>query len=215
MEHLQNPSASLSSEVFASDGTLMGKFYIQDRSNVDYKDISKHVIDALISTEDVRFYDHSDLEMVIESSEGEDARFSYLIHRGEESLRIVELIQCKKRESNESSDIHAGAMKGDEWAAGKITLSDLSGWVEIKRPKHSVSDLLAADAHLYFTAIVFGELANKVNELMENETLRNAYAQSAMRRAQQYTTTAMAENYLQVYRQLLQQQKQIIQQEIL
>ncbi len=59
---LQNPSASLSSEVFASDGTLMGKFYIQDRSNVDYKDISKHVIDALVATEDKRFYDHSGID---------------------------------------------------------------------------------------------------------------------------------------------------------
>jgi penicillin-binding protein 1A len=59
---LQNPSASLSSEVFASDGTLMGKFYTQDRSNVDYKDISPYVIQALVATEDKRFYEHSGID---------------------------------------------------------------------------------------------------------------------------------------------------------
>jgi penicillin-binding protein 1A len=59
---LQNPSASLSSEVFASEGTLMGKYYIQDRSNVEYKDISPFVIKALVATEDKRFYDHSGID---------------------------------------------------------------------------------------------------------------------------------------------------------
>ena len=62
MEELENPSASLSSEVLASDGTLMGKFYLQDRSNVEFKDLSKNTIQALIATEDERFYDHSGID---------------------------------------------------------------------------------------------------------------------------------------------------------
>ena len=70
------------------------------------------------------------------------------------------------------------------------------------------------DNAIYVSTSNADELASKVNELMENETLRNHYAHAAMKQAQQYTTTAMAENYLQVYRCLL-QQKQLIQQEIL
>jgi len=63
IEELQNPSASLSSQVYAEDGTLMGKYYLnQDRVNVEYKDISKYVIDAVISTEDERFMDHSGID---------------------------------------------------------------------------------------------------------------------------------------------------------
>ncbi len=62
IEDLQNPSASLASEVYADDGTPMGKFYLEDRSPVEYKDISKNVINALVSTEDVRFYEHSGID---------------------------------------------------------------------------------------------------------------------------------------------------------
>src|SRR6476659_11036078 len=62
IEDLQNPSASLASEVYADDGTLMGKYYLEDRVNVNYKDISKHVIQALVATEDERFYEHSGID---------------------------------------------------------------------------------------------------------------------------------------------------------
>lgn len=61
---LENPSITLASEVFGDDGTPMGKYYRErgNRSYVKYSDISKHVIDALVSTEDKRFYDHSGID---------------------------------------------------------------------------------------------------------------------------------------------------------
>jgi len=62
IDDIQNPSASLSSQVFAQDGTVMGTFYLQDRVNVEYKDISKNVINALVASEDIRFYDHSGID---------------------------------------------------------------------------------------------------------------------------------------------------------
>jgi penicillin-binding protein 1A len=62
LEDLENPSASLASEVIASDGTVMGKYYLQDRSNVEYNDISPNIINALIATEDERFYEHSGID---------------------------------------------------------------------------------------------------------------------------------------------------------
>lgn len=63
LQELENPQANLASEIYANDGTtLMGKFYAENRVSVDYKDISKGVIDALISTEDERFYDHSGID---------------------------------------------------------------------------------------------------------------------------------------------------------
>ena len=65
MQELENPQANLASEIYANDGTtLMGKIYAENRSAVDFKDISPHVIDALISTEDVRFYDHSGIDAI-------------------------------------------------------------------------------------------------------------------------------------------------------
>lgn len=62
IEELQNPSASLASQVYAADGTLMGKYYLEDRVNVAYRDISKDVVNALVATEDERFYDHSGID---------------------------------------------------------------------------------------------------------------------------------------------------------
>jgi penicillin-binding protein 1A len=64
MSELENPSAALASEVIAADGTPMGKFYYadQDRTSCDFKDISPYVINALVATEDERFYEHSGID---------------------------------------------------------------------------------------------------------------------------------------------------------
>ncbi|MGZ3837536.1 MAG: transglycosylase domain-containing protein [Flavisolibacter sp.] len=64
LKELENPSILQSSEVYASDGTLMGKYYRErgNRSNANYRDISPHVIHALVSTEDERFYSHSGID---------------------------------------------------------------------------------------------------------------------------------------------------------
>lgn len=64
LQELENPQANLASEIYANDGTLMGKIYTENRSSADFKDISNHVIDALISTEDIRFYEHSGIDAI-------------------------------------------------------------------------------------------------------------------------------------------------------
>jgi len=64
LKKLENPSILEATEVFADDGTLMGKYYLDkgNRSPVEYRDISKYVVDALVSTEDKRFYNHSGID---------------------------------------------------------------------------------------------------------------------------------------------------------
>ncbi len=64
LKELENPSLLQTSEVYAADGSLMGKYHLENgnRSNVDYKDISKHIVNALIATEDERFKDHSGID---------------------------------------------------------------------------------------------------------------------------------------------------------
>jgi penicillin-binding protein 1A len=59
---LENPSSALSSEVLASDGSVMGRYYIQDRSNSKHSEISPNVFNALIATEDERFEEHSGID---------------------------------------------------------------------------------------------------------------------------------------------------------
>lgn len=55
----QNNTAS---EVYSADGVLLGRYYLQDRTNVNYDDIAPHVIQALVATEDARFYEHSGID---------------------------------------------------------------------------------------------------------------------------------------------------------
>jgi penicillin-binding protein 1A len=62
LEKLENPEADLASEVYSSDGQLMGKYYAENRTEVKYDEISPNVINALIATEDVRFRDHSGID---------------------------------------------------------------------------------------------------------------------------------------------------------
>lgn len=62
IEELSNPTALVASQVYAEDGTLMGKYLIEDRIDVEYKDISKEVINALVATEDERFFQHNGID---------------------------------------------------------------------------------------------------------------------------------------------------------
>lgn len=57
---VQNPTAS---EVYSADSVLLGRYFIQERSNITFQDIPAHTIQALIATEDVRFYNHHGIDM--------------------------------------------------------------------------------------------------------------------------------------------------------
>jgi penicillin-binding protein 1A len=59
VEDLQNPKVNQSSEIYTSDGVLLGKFYTENRTKVGPDKISPYLIQALIATEDIRFHQHS------------------------------------------------------------------------------------------------------------------------------------------------------------
>lgn len=62
IEDLANPRSNLASEIISADQQPIGKFYIENRSNVRFEELPKSIVDALISTEDARFYDHSGID---------------------------------------------------------------------------------------------------------------------------------------------------------
>lgn len=61
-EELENPRSNQSSIIYSADGKVLGKYYIQNRTNVAYDEISPSLIDALVATEDERFYNHSGID---------------------------------------------------------------------------------------------------------------------------------------------------------
>jgi penicillin-binding protein 1A len=60
---LENPQSNLASELITEDGELLGKYFIENRSYVDYEDLAPHLVDALVATEDVRYYRHSGIDL--------------------------------------------------------------------------------------------------------------------------------------------------------
>lgn len=63
-EELENPNSRFASEVYFEDGPVMNKYFEKEnRKYIEYKEIPQPVIDALIATEDVRFYDHSGVDV--------------------------------------------------------------------------------------------------------------------------------------------------------
>jgi len=61
-EQIENPENNLATEIISSDGKVIGKFYDENRSPVKYEDLSPYLVDALISTEDERFREHSGID---------------------------------------------------------------------------------------------------------------------------------------------------------
>ena len=63
LDELQNPENRYASEIISSDMELLGRYYLhENRVSVQYNDISTNVLDALIATEDVRFYEHTGID---------------------------------------------------------------------------------------------------------------------------------------------------------
>ncbi|MDL2231425.1 transglycosylase domain-containing protein [Porphyromonadaceae bacterium OttesenSCG-928-L07] len=63
-EELRNIQNAEASELYSEDGVLMGKYFIENRTNIGFGHITTHTLHALIATEDVRFYEHKGFDRV-------------------------------------------------------------------------------------------------------------------------------------------------------
>jgi penicillin-binding protein 1A len=62
-EELENPRINLATEIISEDGYVLGKYYVENRSNVPYSQLPENLVNALIATEDVRFHKHSGIDV--------------------------------------------------------------------------------------------------------------------------------------------------------
>jgi penicillin-binding protein 1A len=63
IKDIKSPAINIVSELYTSDGKLIGKYFKENRTPVEYDSISPALIDALVATEDVRFYKHSGIDI--------------------------------------------------------------------------------------------------------------------------------------------------------
>jgi penicillin-binding protein 1A len=73
IERIQNPKIDKASELYTADGILIGRYYRENRNPVTYKEIPKVLEEALVATEDIRFYDHAGIDLKSLFSAGWDA----------------------------------------------------------------------------------------------------------------------------------------------
>lgn len=59
---LRNIQNNVATEIYSSDNVLLGRYFVHERNPTSYENISRHVIDALVATEDARFYSHKGVD---------------------------------------------------------------------------------------------------------------------------------------------------------
>ncbi|NDI98600.1 PBP1A family penicillin-binding protein [Flavobacterium sp. LaA7.5] len=108
-DELENPDSNVATEVISSDGVTIGKFYLENRTPVKYADLPQHLVDALVATEDERFFEHSGIDargtlraaLTLGGSGGASTISQQLaknLFHGEGSKNIVERIAQKAKE---------------------------------------------------------------------------------------------------------------------
>ncbi|MFN8276952.1 MAG: transglycosylase domain-containing protein [Chitinophagales bacterium] len=63
LKDIQDPKNDISTTVYSSDGEVLGSYFNENRIEVNYDELSPYLVQALVATEDKRFYDHSGVDL--------------------------------------------------------------------------------------------------------------------------------------------------------
>ncbi len=107
---LENPEKNLATEIISSDGKTIGKFYKENRTPVPFDSLPDHLVNALIATEDARFYDHSGID-----GKGTVRAIAFLGSRGGASTISQQLSKLFFTGERASSKIERVLQKVKEW----------------------------------------------------------------------------------------------------
>lgn len=145
-EELENPKTNLATEIYSEDGQLLGKFYIENRSNISYRDLSPHLINALLSTEDARFYKHSgvDFKALVRVAFG----IATFTHKGGGSTITQQLAKNLFPRDPKAGKIKLAITKLKEWVVA----------AKLER-NYSKEEIIA----MYFNTVDFGNMSHGVN----------------------------------------------------
>lgn len=109
-EELENPETNLATEVISEDGKTLGKYFKENRTPVNYDDLPDHLINALVSTEDERFYSHSGID-----ARGTLRAAIFLGKRGGASTITQQLSKLLFTDPNKSGTFNRIIQKVKEW----------------------------------------------------------------------------------------------------
>lgn len=109
-EDLENPETNLATEIFSSDGETLGKYYNENRTPVTFDEIPQNLINAIVATEDERYYEHSGIDPI-----GTARAIAYLGSKGGASTITQQLAKMLFTENVSSSTFERIIQKIKEW----------------------------------------------------------------------------------------------------
>jgi penicillin-binding protein 1A len=107
---LENPEKNLATQIIGSDGVVLGTFYKENRTPIQYENLPDHLVKALIATEDVRFYDHSGID-----AKGTVRALAFLGSRGGASTISQQLAKLFFTEQVSRNKLSRATQKIKEW----------------------------------------------------------------------------------------------------
>ena len=141
-EELENPKTNLATEIISADGKILGTYYIENRSNVRYAELSHYMPEALISIEDERFTEHSGID--------------------ERALLRVAFGVLTGRKKGGGSTITQQLAKnlfprGENLSTPKLVLRKFQEWITATKLEHNYSkeEIVA----MYLNTVAFGHNA--------------------------------------------------------
>lgn len=106
----ENPEKDLATQVISEDGQVIGKFFKENRTPVEFEDLPDHLVNALIATEDIRFYDHAGVD-----GRGTVRAFAFLGTRGGASTITQQLAKQFFTDQVSRNKFQRGMQKIKEW----------------------------------------------------------------------------------------------------
>ena len=148
-EELENPRSNLATEVISADGENIGNFFIENRSYVDYGDLSPNLVAALIATEDARFYTHSGIDFQGLARVG--VKTVLLGDRGQGGGSTISQQLAKNLYPRDTTN-SSGLAK-----AGKLVISKLKEWITAVMLEHNYTkeEIVA----MYLNTVAYGSNA--------------------------------------------------------
>ena len=107
---LEDPEKDLATQIISEEGQVIGKFFTENRTPVTFEDLPDHLVEALIATEDARFYDHSGVD-----GRGTLRALVFLGSRGGASTISQQLAKQFFTDQVSSNKFERGMQKVKEW----------------------------------------------------------------------------------------------------
>ena len=149
-EELENPKSNLATEIYSEDGVLLGSYYVQNRSYVDYEELAPSLVAALIATEDARFESHSGIDFI--SLARVAVRTIALGDRGQGGGSTITQQLAKNLFPRDTTHYSSKVAR-----TGKLVVAKFKEWITAVKLEHNYTkDEIVA---MYFNTVFFGSNA--------------------------------------------------------